>query len=111
MNGFYAAYVTGRAGNSIVLFVARDGVLVGVDMGGMKYDGTLSQNADHSFRCSIVYVVPPGTALITGAPAPSEAQRMPVEFQLPPEFWNGQVVTIVTPLGPVNARFEKIRDL
>lgn len=111
MDGFYAAYVTGRAGTSIVLFVIRGDSIVGVDVGAMKYDGKLELLPAGGFKCSIVYVIPPGVPLITGAPSPNTPQRIPVEFNLPANFAAGGIVPIVTPLGPVNVRFEKIRDL
>ena len=45
------------------------------------------------------------------APAPTEPQRIPVQFDLPNNFADGQIITIETPLGPLNAKFQKIRGL
>jgi hypothetical protein len=112
MDGFYVAYMTGNAGTSVLLFVVMQGRLIGADVGGLKYDGTIQQKPDGSgFTCSIVYVVPAGGILITGAPPQSEAVRVPLTFDLPNGFTDGRVITIQTPLGPVNAKFEKIRDV
>ena len=112
MDGFYAAYMTGRAGVSMALFVLMKGKLVGVDAGGMKYDGTFEAKSDGTgYRCSVVYIVPPGRTLITGGPILSEARRVPLQFDLPINFSEGAVIGIQTPLGPINAKFEKIRDL
>jgi len=31
--------------------------------------------------------------------------------ELPSDFANGQTISIETPLGPVNAKFEKLKDI
>lgn len=110
MEGFYVTYVTARAGTAIILWVIRGTTMVGVDAGGLKYDGELTQT-QNGFRCSIVYLIPPHASLITGTPTSPNAQRIPLEFDLPADFANGQVVSILTPLGPINAKFQKLRDL
>jgi hypothetical protein len=111
MDGFYVAYVTGRAGVSMLMIVISNGTIVGADVGGIKYDGTISPKPNNSgFHCSVVYVVPAGATLITGSQPPLTPQRIPIEFDLPQPFVD-RVVTIETPLGPVNAKFQKIRDL
>jgi hypothetical protein len=109
IEGIYAAYMTARAGTTILLFVIKDSKLTGVDMGGMKYDGELSATKT-GFHCSVVYVIPPGVPLITGSPPATSPQRIPLEFDLPTNFASGQTIKIDTPLGPLNARFEKLRD-
>ncbi|KWV59824.1 hypothetical protein AS156_30330 [Bradyrhizobium macuxiense] len=110
MDGFYAAYLTGRAGNTIVLFAIRGEIFIGVDGGGLKYDGQV-EATERGLKCTIVYVIPAQAAnLITGASPPATEQRVPLEFVLPKDFWNGQVIGITTPMGPVNAKFQKLRD-
>jgi hypothetical protein len=105
MDGFYVAYLTGRAGTSMLMLVISHGTLVG---GGMKYDGTIVQKSDASgYLCSVVYIIPPGIPLITGAPPAAEPQRIPLQFELPLNFADKRVITIETPLGAVNAKFEK----
>jgi len=94
------------------MLVISKGTLVGADITGMKYDGTIARKSDDSgFVCSVVYIIPPGIPLITGAPPPAQPQRIPLQFELPMNFADKRVVLIETPLGPVNARFEKIRDI
>ena len=81
-----------------------------MDAGGIKYDGQVTPS-DQGLKCTIVYVIPAGSpVLITGAAPPTSDQRIPLEIDLPKEFWNGQVISIATPLGPVNAKFQKLRD-
>jgi hypothetical protein len=109
MDGFYAAYVTGHAGVGVLLLAIRGTTLVGVDAGGIKYDGQITPT-ERGYHCTVLYIVPPGASLITGSPPPTDFQRIPVEFDLPKDFTHGQIVPIVTPLGPVNAKFEKLKD-
>src|ERR1700682_1321617 len=109
MDGFYVAYVTGRAGNAVVLLAIRGTTLSGVDAGGLKYDGQILP-VENGFKCSFVYVVPAGSTLITGPAPVTEEIRVPLEFILPKDFSKGVVVPITTPFGPVNAKFEKLRD-
>jgi len=110
MNGFYAAYMTGKGGVSTLLFAIKDGVVVGVDMGGMKYDGRVEvAEPSKEWRFSVEYLIPPGVSLITGGSVATPT-RVPLEFSLPANFANGQVVRIDTPLGPVNAKVERLRD-
>ncbi len=112
MDGFYIAYLTGAVGNSVLVFVLMKGKFVGADIGGMKYDGTYKVKPDGSgIKCSVVYVIQAGRALITGAPASQTPITVPLAFELPREFADGRVITIETPRGAVNAKFEKVRDL
>jgi hypothetical protein len=42
MDGFFAVYVTGRSGVSLVLLASKGGRLIGADIGGLKYDGEIA---------------------------------------------------------------------
>ena len=46
MNGFYAAYLTGTVGQGFAMLVFKDGTIVGVDSGGVKYDGTYTETGN-----------------------------------------------------------------
>ncbi len=76
----------------------------------MKYDGVYRIESDGSYEGILTYVIPKSVLLVTGN-SNSEEQRIEAPFKLPPEFWNGQIIRIETPLGVVNARFEKLKDL
>ena len=107
----YAAYLTGTAGQSIGLFYIGDGILAGIDVGTMKYDGAYTTNPDGSLEGAIEYIIPAGGPLITGGTPSVSTARITVPLKLPVGFDDGRVITINTPLGPVNARFEKVKDL
>lgn len=110
MDGFYAAFLTGRGGNAIVLFVIRSTALIGVDAGGLKYDGTVQPLPDGNYRFQIRYIVQPGTQLITGMGSVGSPTPIQLDFIAPKDFASGVVITIHTPLGPVNAKLSKLRD-
>lgn len=102
--------MTGSAGSSVGLYYFGEGQIAGVDAGGMKYDGIYRIESDGSYEGILSYIVSPSTQLITGT-ATAEEKRIEAPIKLPPEFWNGQIVRIDTPLGAVNARFEKLKEL
>ena len=107
----YVAYLTGVAGQSIGLFYIGGGILAGVDVATMQYDGAYETKPDGSIEGIVEYVLPAGVSLITGAPAGVAPTRVAVKLTLPADFADGRVITIETPLGPVNAKFEKIKDI
>ena len=106
----YAAYFTGATGVSVGLFLIGDGLIVGVDVGGLKYDGTLTVALDGSYRGVVKYTLSPGQRLITGAVAETP-QEFAIRLELPRDFAQGAVARIDTPTGPINARFEFLRDI
>jgi hypothetical protein len=110
MDGFYAADLTGRSGNTIVLLAIRSSTVVGVDAGGMKYDGTVVSTAHGLLSFKIRYTIPPGTPLITGVGGVASPTPVSLEFTMPSDFSANSIVKIETPLGPVNARLVKLRD-
>ena len=107
----YAAYLTGTAGQTIALLYIGDGILAGVDVGTMKYEGAYTKNLDGSLDGAIEYTVPAGSPLITGGTPATSPTRISLPIKLPAGFDDGRVITINTPLGPVNARFEKVKDI
>lgn len=110
MDGFYAAYLTGREGHSQLMIAIRNMKLVGVDVGGIKYTGKLEPK-DGGYRCEVHYTIPAGTALITGPGPVASAVPVDLIFDLPANFGEGPFVAISTPLGPLNASFKKLSDM
>jgi hypothetical protein len=110
MDGFYVAYLTGRGGNSALLFAIKSMKLIGVDAGGMKYDGHVEPSGNGTVAFHVEYVVTPGTPLITGAGGVATSTPVSLDFNAPANFGEGVIVTIHTPFGPVNAKISKLRD-
>lgn len=107
----YAAYLSGAAGNSLALFYIGDGIIAGVDVGGVTYDGHATPETDGSLQGVVSFTAPAGTPLITGISGPTDPTAISIPISLPAGFADGRITRIETPMGPLNARFEKIRDL
>jgi hypothetical protein len=111
MDGFFAVYVTGRSGVSLVLLASKGGRLVGADIGGLKYDGEIASKPDGTgYTCRVTFKVPQGGALIAGGGPAAAATDITLIAELPANFSEGPIVPIQTPTGPLNARFVKLRD-
>jgi hypothetical protein len=46
MKALYIGYLTGLAGQTIVLLYIGDGIIAGVDAGTLKYSGSYNSRAD-----------------------------------------------------------------
>jgi hypothetical protein len=112
IDGIYAAYFSGGRGVSAAMFLFWDGRVAGADIGGMKYDGLYQideEAKDVSF--AVKYYVNPGDNVISGPNELTEPTEVRLTFTVPLDFYEKDYVRIDTPFGPVNARFEKLRDL
>ena len=81
---------------------------MGVDITGAKYLGAYAaQNGQLVGQCTLTAN---DGQLVTGQPAPSGAQ-IPITFNLPPSFGNGQPVTVNVAGHPVQVAFVKVGDI
>jgi hypothetical protein len=108
----YIAYVSGATGSNVILLYVSDNMIAGVDAGTGKYVGKGERLPNGALRGTVLLTVPAGIPLITGMPALEKATDLPISFELPPGFDSGNLtVPITTPLGPINARFEKFVEV
>ena len=111
IDGFYSAYFTGVTGSSIGIFLFKGGIVVGADAGGGKYDGTyIVDSGTQDINASITFTMPVGSNLITGITSEAEPLSIDVPLRLPKDFNRHDVHRIETPIGPINAKFDKIRS-
>ena len=106
----FISFMTGSAGSTTSLYYIGEGVIAGIDAGGMKYNGVYTINSNGSYQIAMVYFIPKGVLLVTGQKT-TEEQRVDFSFELPPRFWMGEIIRIDSPAGVVNARFEKLIEL
>jgi hypothetical protein len=104
------AYMTGAAGSSVGLYYFGDGIVAGVDAGGMKYEGTYRKNENGSLDGSLTYVLPANVVSVTGMNV-AAGQQITIPLKLPADFLSGRIVLIETPLGPINVKFELSKEL
>lgn len=110
INGFYTAFMSGIGGNGIAIFTFKDGIIIGADMGGVLFDGNYAPNETGQFIGKIIVKVPQGVTIIQGHTAPLGGMQYEVDLKLNPTFLSEPYFEIVTPIGNVNARLQKLRD-
>ena len=111
MNGIFALYYTGGEGSGEALLVIKEGIVCGADVAGGLMDGTIEQKPEGHFQIDITHVVPVGAWLVTGPAAEDEPITQKISGSLPSNFADGHTVRIETQFGPVNAVFQRIRDV
>jgi hypothetical protein len=111
MEGIYAMYFTGSVGSGHGLLLLKGGVLAGADAAGGIYDGSYTQESEGSLNANVRLTMPAGAALVTGATAGALPMQFDIPVRLPPNFANGQAVPLMTPTGPINIIFKKLREL
>lgn len=110
VDGFYAAYLTGSTGQGLAMLVFRNGAIVGVDVVGVKYDGTYSESCN-GVSIKLTVSVPPNTPLIQGVSTGPQGEDSGMELHLPPDFLSLPFIRIDTGHGPVNVKLTKLRKL
>jgi hypothetical protein len=111
VDGFYAIYYTGLAGSGFGILVFVNGIISGVDLGGIRYDGeyTLPENTE-MVEGTLKMSVPAGAILVTGGVPSTEPCTLEFPLSLPSGLGDGQPVELKLPTGPVNVVFRKLRD-
>jgi hypothetical protein len=108
-DGIYLAYFAAELGTSLGIFMLKDGVLCGADLGNGIYDGKLTV-ADSGKRLvgSIEFRTAQGGTMITGA-----SSDLPVSYSTEVELSLDGVDfhSVSTISGPINVRFEKVRSI
>ena len=111
IDGIYAGYFSAVGGNGLVLFIIRQGIIAGADLTS-KYDGNYQWNEQkEEFEGSVNVRLNPGGMTIQGVPTGAQGLEYVLKLSLPLDFSQRPYITLSTPLGPVNARFEKIRGV
>lgn len=107
--GIYLAYFSAALGNSIGIFLFSDGKITGADVGGGVYDGNF-EVVEGCARGSVRFRTTSGGQSITGANS-----DLPVaydtEFTFPLPLQKEPFHKLNTIAGPVNVRFEKVREI
>jgi hypothetical protein len=111
INGFYAAYLTGSAGQGLAILIFRNGQMVGVDILGARFDGHYADSHDTGHTVSLNVKLPPSMTLIQGGSTGPEGDDYTLTFYLPADFLSQEFVRIDTKHGPINAKLVKLRGL
>lgn len=110
VEGIYAAYMTGSAGQGFAMFTVRDGLLVGADPMGVLFDGSYTTKPDGTgYEGKIAVKIPPNGTTIQGVSVGPHGLSYEVAMTMPLVFTDQDTLKIPTPLGPVNLRMVKVR--
>jgi hypothetical protein len=111
IDGFYSIQFGGTAGAGIGILALQNDKVIGVDVGGVAYDGTASLTPGGDIGVSITLDIPPGVTLVQGVVKPHQWQ-LPINVLVPEaSLGNGQPLAVGTPVGPVMVVIKKLRDL
>lgn len=111
IDGIYSITFRGAADWGIGLLILQNGVITGVDVGGVQYDGVFSEEAS-SIKIDLTLTVPPGVSLVQGTPAQPTEFTVSISDSLPVSALDSnQPVTLKMPIGPVNVIFQRLRVL
>jgi hypothetical protein len=110
IDGFYAAYLTGSAGQGFAMLVFRNGTIAGADALGAKYDGVYNEAAG-GFAVKLKVSLPPNMFLVQGVSTGPEADDSELDFQLPVDFLSQPFIRVSAKHGPVNVKVVKLREL
>jgi hypothetical protein len=108
IDGIYAVYLTGSALQGYAMLTFANGVIVGADSGGVKYDGTYADTAT-GYAVKIKLTVPPHTGLVQGVTTGAQADVSDLDFELPLNFLTQPFIRVNPKYGPVNAKIVKLR--
>lgn len=110
IDGIYAAYLTGKAGSGFSMFVIRHGIIVGSDVLGGMYDGTVIEDGA-GYKVTLIAKVPPNLPLLQGGVSGPDGDNSENTFSLPSNFLSEAFVRIEGKYGPLNAKLVKLRAL
>ena len=108
--GFYSITFMGTAGNvGVGVLVLDTGFIVGVDIGGVRYDGEYKYNPKtEMLDADVTLTVPPGVPLVTGIPPQNKEWSFTFQVSFPRETPQTPIL-VQTPTGPVNVVIRFLR--
>lgn len=110
VDGFYAVYLSSGTGFGAAMFIVRDGKIAGADPHGVVLNGSCSRRGD-TYKAKVKIEVPPGATLLQGGAAGPEGTKYEVNFTFDYPLDGLPFRRIETPMGPVNAKFVKVRSM
>jgi len=110
-DGFYVAYLTGKAGQGLAILAFKKGRITGADMAGVLFDGEYSDLSSGNIGISLSVRTPPNVTLIQGGTSGLEGLHTKLDFEIPADFSSQPFIRINGPRGPINTKLVKLRDL
>lgn len=111
-DGVYSAYFSGAGGTSLALLLFIGGRISGADESGSTFDGSYElQPTGDALDGTVTFSLAPGAGSITGFPSGEEGLHYDVPISFPIPIPEDHVFRFETPVGPINGKFFKLRDL
>ena len=108
--GFWAVQYAGPFGSGFGMLALDTQIVVGADAFGGIWDGTYAfDNGRNAFDVVLTLKFPPEVVSAVTGQGGAGAHEETITFSLPNDF-DEQTISLSTNLGPVNAKFRKIRD-
>jgi hypothetical protein len=111
LNGFYAAYLSGKAAQGFAMLVFRNGKIVGAGAFGDVFDGHYEDAGEGILSVTVLTKSPPNMALIQGGTTGPDGETNELTFKLPCNFSSQDHLRIETHRGPINVKLVKLRGL
>lgn len=109
MSALYTMQYVGQTGTGAGAIYIGKGVIVGIDVGGGRYNGTYAEGAGR-LKGNVVLSAPNGAMLVSGQKlSPGSTLQLTVDWPL--GFANGQPQLISVGGRQVQVKFEKIGDI
>lgn len=111
LDGIYSITFRGREDWGLGMLILQNGTIIGVDSGGVEFDGQYSDGA-LGVEVKVTMTVPAGATLVQGTRAQPFPYTVPFTLIVPRiAFDNAQPVLLELPPGPVNVIFRRLRKL
>lgn len=107
-DGVYSTVASAIGGSSIATIKIENGQLVGNDISGTRYSGTLTENSDGTVSFDIEVKMPPNVFGIWGTSASETIQTRAIAVPLPASVFDGKPYTI--PSFDLTLIFRRIPD-
>ncbi|MER8786905.1 hypothetical protein NKH71_03390 [Mesorhizobium sp. M0983] len=88
-DGVYSVVASAIGGSSIATIKIKDGRLVGNDLSGSRYQGTLAGNGDETVTFDLEVSMPPNVFGIWGTSASETVQTRAISVPLPASVFDG----------------------
>ncbi|MDK2766854.1 MAG: hypothetical protein KYX69_03950 [Sphingomonas sp.] len=103
--------MTGSEGQGFALFTFIGGRIVGSDPMGVLFDGRYDEDGEGTISGSITVTVPANGTVIQGVSTGSSEMTYATPITLAKADLEAAFFPVETPLGAVNVRLQKLRNL
>lgn len=111
-DGTYGIAYCGEVGVGAGVFNIKDRILRGLDLGGSRYEGVVSDDpSTGGFEFAFSMFIPMGVFFVQGtSPQELPHMRSGITVAMPSDFGNGEPIKLTVPPGDVTVMISKISD-